>query len=216
MPGYKTKIESIRLGPYHYRIRSLQDLQQYADPEGIARDAGIHCATWSLFGNLWPSSIILAESLLDHPVEGKRILETGCGLALASLVLHSRGAHIVASDYHPLAADFLEENLRINGLPPLPFVQADWSAETSDLGLFDLIVGSDLLYEPNQPELLAGFISRHAQAHSQVIIVDPGRKQDGKFSRLMAELGFSLEVERPRTPEAQELGFKGKRLRYIR
>jgi hypothetical protein len=49
-------------------------------------------------------------------LEGKRILEVGAGLALASLVVHRRGGDITASDYHPLIPDFLKENLRLN--PP--------------------------------------------------------------------------------------------------
>ena len=36
-------------------MQTLQDTQQYADPQGLADAAGISCAQWSLFGQLWPA-----------------------------------------------------------------------------------------------------------------------------------------------------------------
>jgi predicted nicotinamide N-methyase len=66
-------------------IRSLLDKQQFFDPDGAALALGISSAFWSLFGLLWPSGSKLAERLATRPVSvQERILELGCGLALAS------------------------------------------------------------------------------------------------------------------------------------
>jgi hypothetical protein len=48
-------------------------------------------------------------------------------------------------------------------------------------GAFDLIIGSDLLYERDAGGLLAAFIGRHASPAGEVWIVDPDR---GKPPRL--------------------------------
>jgi hypothetical protein len=45
---------------------------------------------------------------------------------LASLVAHRRGAQVTASDCHPLAHAFLDENTRLNGLLPLPYCHGLW------------------------------------------------------------------------------------------
>ncbi len=45
----------------------------------------------------------LALLMLDYDIKGKRILEMGCGIDLASLVLNSRRADITATDRHPQA-----------------------------------------------------------------------------------------------------------------
>ena len=59
---------------------------------------GISSAAWPLFGLLWPSGAHLAARLALRPVRsGERILEIGCGLALASLVGHRRGADVTAN-----------------------------------------------------------------------------------------------------------------------
>src|SRR6266850_1922734 len=118
MPGYRTKQERIAIaGVDDLIIRSLLDRQQFFDPDGDADRVGISSAAWPMFGLLWPSGSHLAARMALHPVSaGERILEIGCGLALASLVGHRRGADVTASDCHPLAQAFLEENLRLNQL----------------------------------------------------------------------------------------------------
>ena len=94
MPGYATKQEVIAIaGVDDLIIRSLLDRLQFADPDGDAERLGISSALWPLFGLLWPSGAHLAARMAEHPVSPtERILEIGCGLALASLVGHRRGA----------------------------------------------------------------------------------------------------------------------------
>lgn len=41
MPGYDTHIRTLHLGGHDYRIRSLVDLQQFADPDHHAQRIGI-------------------------------------------------------------------------------------------------------------------------------------------------------------------------------
>jgi methylase of polypeptide subunit release factors len=58
---------------------------------------------------------------------GRRILEIGCGLALASLVIHRRLGDVTASDCHPLASRFLDANLLLNDLPELKYQTGNWA-----------------------------------------------------------------------------------------
>ncbi len=229
MPGYQTKQEQIVVrGVDDLTIRSLLDRQQYADPSGDAEKLGISSATWPLFGLLWPSGAHLAAHLAARPVTAsERILEIGCGLGLASLVGHRRGADVTASDCHPLAGSFLAENLRLNALAPMKYRHGHWSAsalqrqQALDAGLpalrgrFDLIIGSDVLYERDEAGTLAGFIGRHAAPGAQVWIVDPDRGNRPAFNRHMTAQGFVLQEER--LDQAVALGFaayKGRLLTY--
>lgn len=194
MQHYQVKFETIVIGQTAYHVRSLLDRQQYFDPEGCAERAGIAPAMWPIFGLVWPAGIFLAQIMAPLPLQGRRVLEIGCGLALASLVLHRQGADITATDLHPLAETFLRRNLALNALPPLDYHAGSWSDTVAPLGKFDLIIGSDLLYEPEHPKLLAGFIDRHANDAAEVIIVDPGRGHHGKFGREMAAFGYTRET----------------------
>ena len=195
-PGYRTETQTLRIGGVEYRVRTLSDRQQYHDPDGSAERAGISSATWPLFGVLWPAGIALAEEMSRFAVAGKRILELGCGIGLSSLVLQRRGADITASDHHPLVGEFLLENARMNDIPPPKFVPAQWLGPNPDLGRFDLLIGGDVLYERDHPALLAGFIERHAQPASCIVIADPGREHRGRFGTLMIEQGYARTEQR--------------------
>lgn len=216
LPGYQVKFETLSLGGLDYRIRSLLDHQQYFDPDGDAERAGISSASWPLFGLVWPSSRILAGAMQSFAVEGKRILEIGCGLALASLVMRRRGADITASDCHPLAGAFLAENLRQNQLPAIPFQTGNWSDSDPALGRFDLIVGSDVLYERSQPDILSRFIDRHSSPEVEVIIVDPDRGNRSGFNRDMADLGYAHSEQRAENRQVSGEPYKGRILSYRR
>ncbi|MBC7729302.1 MAG: SAM-dependent methyltransferase [Microbacteriaceae bacterium] len=227
MPGYLTKQETIAVaGEADLIIRSLLDRQQFADPLGAAERLGISSSNWPLFGLLWPSAVYLAARLALRPVRaGERILEIGCGLALASLVGHRRGADVTASDCHPLTEAFLRENLRLNGLPPMKYRRGQWGVAAGPLasdvqGAFDLIIGSDLLYERDADDSLAAFISRHAGPAAEVWIVDPDRGNRPAFNRAMAGQGFGHRQERLNAAlpaGAGNLpGYKGRLLVYRR
>jgi len=228
MPGYDIKHEQIAvLGVDDLHIRSLLDRQQFADPSGEAAALGISSAMWPLFGLLWPSGRQLAVQMAQRGVQsGECILEIGCGLALASLVSHRRGADITASDCHPLAEAFLGENLRLNDLPPLRYRHGPWDGAASPagyatragvLGRFDLIIGSDVLYERDDIGVLPSFIERHAHDTASVIIIDPDRGNRAAFNRRMDAMGFELHqsrLDQPATPASA--AYKGRLLRYDR
>jgi predicted nicotinamide N-methyase len=231
MPGYRTKQEPVAVrGELDLEIRSLLDRQQYSDPLGAAARLGISPASWPLFGLLWPSALRLAERVGARPVrDGERILEIGCGLALPSLVGHRRGAHVTASDCHPLAGDFLRTNLLLNALAPLRYRHGDWGADATAgapptrlpaprvRGRFGLLIGSDLLYERDDHARLAGFIDRHALAASEVWIVDPDRGNRPAFTRQMARHGFAASEERLDCAASATAGaYKGRLLIYRR
>jgi predicted nicotinamide N-methyase len=213
--GYRTKLETVAGSGAHIVLRSLLDRNQYHDPEGEGERAGISPAAWPLFGLLWPSGQVLAGAMVAFELEGKRILELGCGLALASLVIHRRGGDVTASDCHPLADRFLRENLRLNGLPAMKYQTGNWSCANPQLGLFDLIIGSDVLYDRGQPEALSQFIDRHSKAAVEVVIVDPDRGNQPSFGRKMGVLGYSHTATRV-LARPDGVAYKGKLHRYLR
>jgi predicted nicotinamide N-methyase len=190
VPGYEVETVTLHVGDSDFRIRALLNKQQFSDPDGVAERAGVSPASWPLFGVVWPAGLALAETMSRFPIDGKNILEIGCGLGLSSLVLARRGARITACDHHPLAEDFLRQNAELNGLAPLSFLNAPWLGPNPLIGCYDLIIGSDLLYERDHAALLAGFISHHANPAAQVLIADPGRGYIKPFSALMMAQGY--------------------------
>jgi predicted nicotinamide N-methyase len=130
--------------------------------------------------------------------------------------MQRRGADITASDCHPLAASFLAENLLLNHLAPMAFKTGSWSDEDAALGTFDLIIGSDVLYERDHPGQLSRFISRHSRPDVEVIIIDPDRGNRPRFTRDMAELGYGHSEQRAAEVQNSGEAYKGRFLNYRR
>ena len=137
-------------------------------------------------------------------------------MALSSLLLSHRHADITATDYHPTVEYFLDRNTTLNNNQAVHFERLDWAEDNSHLGQFDMIIGSDLLYEDQHIDILASFIDRHARPTCEVIIVDPGRGRKNKLTARMLKCGFSSQHVKPIETTYLELPFKGHILTFLR
>jgi ETFB lysine methyltransferase len=216
LSSFRVRYQTIEFEDMDIHVRTLRDRQQYSDDDGAAEKLGISSATWPYFGVIWDSSQVLAHFINDFDITGKRILEVGCGIGLASLLLSNRLADITATDYHPEAGNFLLENIKLNHGKAIPFIRTGWEDEENVMGRFDLIIGSDLLYERDHSSILSGFINQHAKAACEVILVDPGRGNHAQFSKKMVKLGYLHSQSKPGNTGYLAQPFRGQILRYNR
>jgi len=216
MTNLRLSYQTIEFDKIDIHLCSLRDNQEFYDPNQVAEKLGISSATWPIFGVVWPSGLVLAHYIKDYDTDTKRILEVGCGLAISSLLLNKRSDDITATDYHPEVNTFLQRNVLLNGDDAIAFEQVDWTNKDDNLGLFDLIIGSDLLYEDEHTELLVNFISSHANPACEVIIVDPGRGRKNSLSAKMTALGFVATQQKPEHTDFLTKEFKGHILKFIR
>jgi predicted nicotinamide N-methyase len=216
MAGLRLSYQTIEFGKIDIHLCTLRNKQEFHDPAGIAEKLGISSASWPIFGVIWPSSLVLAHFIVDYQTGSKRIMEVGCGMALSSLLLNKQGDDITATDYHPETQNFLQRNALLNGGGAIAFEQTDWANKSDELGLFDLIIGSDLLYEDSHIELLASFIEGHSNPACEVIIVDPGRGRKNKLSARMLEFGFTSSHSKPVHTDYLDQDYKGHILKFER
>ena len=82
---------------------------------------------------------------------------------------------------------------------------------------FDLIIGSDILYERDEQGDLAHYINKYMEDHAEVWVVDPNRGNRAHFHRHMATQGFKLSEEALDISASQtETAYKGRMLTYSR
>jgi predicted nicotinamide N-methyase len=216
MTNLRLCYQTIEFGKTDVHLCTLRNKQEFHDPEGIAEGLGISSAAWPIFGIIWPSSLVLAHHVCNYDIGSKRVLEVGCGTALSSLLLNKRDVDITATDYHPDAETFLNRNSELNGDPIIPFERTGWADNNDSLGLFDLIIGSDLLYEDEHIGLLSNFIKEHSNLQCEVIIVDPGRGRKNKLAKKMLEFGYTSSFFKPENTEYLDSDFKGYILKFVR
>lgn len=126
------------------------------------------------WADIWPSSVVLGNWLLTHPSKEKT-LELGCGSGLVTTSAVRSGRAVTATDYYDDAVLFAKANsiLNVGKAPAVRMV--DWSNLPDDLGTFDVVVASDVLYEPRYPPMVAQAIERSLSPDGVAIVADPGR-----------------------------------------
>ncbi len=154
------------------------------------------------FGVLWPSAKGLCQYLFQHKNDfvGKKVLEIGCGLALPSFILKKQGVEVLATDFHRDVPIFLEKNFELNQIK-FDYLPLNWREENEEIGKFDFVIGSDILYEGRHPLEVCRALIHYLKPNGQIILADPGRTYIQKFVTSMNELGFKETL----LPESVEL-----------
>jgi magnesium-protoporphyrin O-methyltransferase len=112
-------------------------------------------------------------SWLPHSLEGRRILDAGCGTGLMAVELARRGAEVLAIDLSPRMIELARERLPEDVDPSrIDFRSGDMLNE--DLGYFDHVVAMDSLihYEPRDVVRALGALSART-VDSMVITFAP-------------------------------------------
>ncbi len=216
MTNLRLCYQTIEFGKIDIHLCTLRNKQEFHDPEGIAEALGISSAAWPIFGIVWPSGLVLAHHISNYDIGVKRVLEVGCGTALSSLLLNKRHVDITATDHHPEVEVFLARNSELNGDALIPFERTGWGDSNDNLGRFDLIIGSDLLYEDEHVGLLSDFIREHSNPECEVILVDPGRGRKNKLAKKLFEIGYISTFSKPENTDYLVGDFKGYILRFVR
>jgi len=150
------------------------------------------------WADLWPSALSFARIFPDITPRAGRMLELGCGLGLVTIAGLRAGHEVTATDYYDDALLFTQRNaIRATGKTPETRM-ADWRHWPTDLGRFDLIVASDILYERSYAPLVAGIIESSLAPGGVVFVADPGRIGMDDFRAECAErnlvIGEKLKV----------------------
>jgi predicted nicotinamide N-methyase len=194
--SYERKVVRERFGALELVVETLADLDAAVDelvartqahPEELERDLCPY------FGVVWPAARALAGALAERGTElaGKHVLELGCGLALPALVAAKLGARVTATDLHPDVPAFLARNRELNELAPdaLEYLEHDWRA-TPLARRFELVVGSDVLYEAGHPGPVARALADHVAPGGRILLADPGRAYLQACLDELVRLGF--------------------------
>ncbi len=127
------------------------------------------------WADLWPSAQILAREVREMRLGGERVLELGCGLGLVAIGAALAGGQVTATDYYDDAILFAALNVADATAQRIAARMVDWSAMPADLGRFDVVLTSDVLYEPRYAILVADAIAATLRRGGEAIVADPGR-----------------------------------------
>jgi len=131
------------------------------------------------WAELWPSAVALARMVARRSLDGRRVLELGCGLGLPGLAAAAGGARATLTDWAPEAVVAARDNAARNAVDVEAFV-CDWRSPDALVarGPWDLVLLADVLYEERNVEPLLDLLPRLA---AEVLLADPGRATAAPF-----------------------------------
>src|SRR4051812_15507781 len=134
------------------------------------------------WAELWPSSVALARAVGARSLRGASTLELGCGLGVVSIAAALAGGRVLATDWSAAAIDFTTGNAERNGIQ-LETAVVDWAAPAPivERGPWQLVLGSDVLYERRNVDQMLDLLPRLVAAGGEVWIADPGRETSMDF-----------------------------------
>jgi predicted nicotinamide N-methyase len=178
--GSDTVEEVVVIAGRDLTIARPADAEALLDEEAFERDEFM-----PYWAELWPSARALARRVGTRALRRARVLELGCGLGLPSIAAALAGGRVLATDWSADAIAFTERNAAANGAnvetAVLSWADAD---ELAARGPWDLVIGSDLLYETRNVPLLLGVLDAVAD---HAIIADPGRPASVEFEASAAQ-----------------------------
>lgn len=219
---YPSRLDEVRVGP-----RPVL-LWRPVEPEAVLdalieapQDPDDKMPYWS---DLWPSAVALAEAIRAGPVQvgGRRVLELGCGLGLASLVAAQEGAQAcLATDWDLEALEYVRASAAANRVA-VDVDRLDWRRPPPEPGA-DLLLAADVLYEARNGPWLLDLCRAWLPGGAELWLSDPGRKWAGPFLDGLKAEGFSVErrtwsVRGPHVPRGARgllarIGISANRLR---
>jgi predicted nicotinamide N-methyase len=149
----------------------------------------------------WPAGLALARYLSGMDLAGRTVLEVGSGVGISGLGAALAGAEVLITDNVPAALRLALMNARRSGVS-VRAAAADWRAWPVS-GCFDLVVGSDVTYEPAAFDALMAVLDESLANGGEVLLTDPGRLSASTFQKRAIEAGWSWRAE-PLPPEGRQ------------
>jgi len=197
---FRTSIEDATVDEHTFSILKPANSDDLIREEDFVKDERL-----PYWADVWPSSIILAGKLLELNGRGKTALELGCGVGLSTLAATSAGFDVLSTDYYEDALDVTRANVFRNLATIARTRLVDWRHFPEDLGTFDLVFASDVLYEKEYAELLPVLLRRLLVPGGIALIADPGRVAAPVFVEACATHGLTIDKKETRPFEAGEI-----------
>jgi predicted nicotinamide N-methyase len=185
-----TIIKSVTIRQQTFRLECILDSEKLLNT--ISESDFQEDERLPYWAELWPSSLALAEYLLENRdlFVNKELLELGCGLGLGGMAAHTCGARVLFSDYETLALHFTQRNFHRNFKQLAQVTLLDWR-NISLKCCFDIIIAADILYEVRLLLPVFNLLSRILLPGGLAIIAEPNRTVAQEFFKLVTRNGWS-------------------------
>ncbi len=189
--GYPATLIEFTAPTVRISLYTVSNLEEIVDRDALLRAECLPDPPY--WAHLWIGARALARVLAaSGNLHGKRVLDLGCGLGLTGLVAACLGAEVWFADREAAALEFVRASADRNALDRLKFVEIDFSRESLDAD-FDLILGAEIVYDPQAYAPLADFLDRHLRPGGSLYLTDAFRADAEVFFDCLRRRGLRGE-----------------------
>ena len=182
----------IRGGPVSWAGHTLDILCPKSVDDLISEDDFNRDGRLPYWADVWPSALALAERIVANRGQGRTLLELGCAVGFVTCLAAKVGYCVTATDYYQEACDFTRLNAYRNNLP-IPITRlVDWRDYPDDMGRFDVVIASDVLYEKQYCDLIASCFAHSLARDGLGILTDPQRTRAAEFPAACDRAGLRI------------------------
>ena len=137
----------------------------------------------------WRAAQGLDRFLANRDVHGVRILELGCGSGQAGTGAAARGACVTLTD----AVELALQVARLNAWPvaeQMAFRRLRWNLDYLLEPPFPILIGSDLVYDPQLFPLLEACARQHLAPGGKLLLSEPHRHTGDHFAEWITQAGW--------------------------
>jgi len=126
---------------------------------------------------VWPSAIAISQFIVQNPhyFLGKHVTELAAGLGLPSFVVSEFASQVYCTDYLQEAVDVMKQSVFHLGIKNISCGLIDWNNIPADFPKTDVILMSDINYNPDDFEILFKVLTGFMSKKCQIIIATPQR-----------------------------------------
>jgi predicted nicotinamide N-methyase len=184
---FRTARTAVTAGPHTIELVHPANADELIDEADFERDERL-----PYWADVWPSAIVLARRVVTMRADRRTLLELGCGAGLVASAAALAGFDVTATDYYEDSLQFTRLNVVRNAGSDPTVRLVDWRHLPADLGRFDVVVASDVLYEHTYGPLVAAAVARALGPTGLAILADPGRIAAGEFVDAIRRHGLEV------------------------
>jgi predicted nicotinamide N-methyase len=174
LSDYETDIFPVKIGERELQFHKPKNIDRFINHEDALDN-------FPLWAKIWEASIVLMQHMVDLPViANRRILELGSGLGMAGIAAAAIGHDITLTEYNEDALNFLRANAEVNNCGHLGIQHLDWFKPVIE-ETYDLIIGSEIVYQDSAVEALGEIFSKLLSPGGQVILTERVRSTGAVF-----------------------------------